>query len=63
MKLWQLTLLSIFITAPVWGGVKAYFNHNPKTSYTDPYRNISRPGDDLEQIVLGEIAKAKKTIF
>lgn len=63
MKTWQLTLLSIFLTAPVWGSVNAYFNHNPKASYTDPYRNITRQGDDLENVLLTEIAKAKKTIF
>jgi phosphatidylserine/phosphatidylglycerophosphate/cardiolipin synthase-like enzyme len=53
----------MFITAPVWGSVKSYFNHNPNASYTDPYRNITRQGDDLEQVLLKEIAKAKKTIF
>jgi phosphatidylserine/phosphatidylglycerophosphate/cardiolipin synthase-like enzyme len=63
MKLWQLTLLSIFITLPALGSVTAYFNHNPKASYTDPYRQITRPGDDLEQVLLTEVAKAKKTIF
>lgn len=63
MTLWQLSLLSLFITAPVWGSVKAYFNHNPKTSYTDSYRGVTRPGDDLEQVLLKEISKAKKTIF
>lgn len=63
MKTWQLTLLSIFITAPVWGSVTAYFNQNQRSSYTDPYRNITRPGDNLELVLLTEVAKAKKTIF
>ena len=52
MKIWQLTLLSFFITAPAWATVKAYFNQNPQASYTDPYRGITRPGDNLEQILL-----------
>jgi phosphatidylserine/phosphatidylglycerophosphate/cardiolipin synthase-like enzyme len=63
MKSWQLTLVSIFITFPAWASVTAYFNHNSSSSYTDPYRKISRPGDDLEQVLLKEVAKAKKTIF
>jgi len=64
MKLCQLTLLCfLFTTAPVWGSVKAYFNQNPRTSYVDPYRSISRQGDNLEQVLLSEIDKAKKTIF
>ena len=63
MKIWQLTLLSFFITAPAWATVKAYFNQNPQASYTDPYRGITRQGDNLEQILLTEISKAKKTIF
>jgi len=63
MKLWQVTLLSIFISAPVLGSVKAYFNQNPKSSYTDPYRHVSRQGDNLEAVLLAEIATAKKSIF
>ena len=63
MKLWQLTLLSVLITSQGWGSVKAYFNHNPKASYVDPYRNISRSGDNLEGVILENIEKAKKTIF
>lgn len=63
MKIWQATLLTIFISAPVLGSVKAYFNQNPKASYTDPYRKISRTGDNLEEVLLNEIANAKKSIF
>ena len=63
MKLWQLGLVSLIITSQSWGSVKAYFNHNPNSSYTDPYRNISRQGDNLEQVLLEGISKAKKSIF
>lgn len=63
MKLWHLTLLGIFLSAPVLASVKSYFNYNPQTSYTDPYRNITRQGDNLEQVLITEISKAKKTIF
>lgn len=63
MKLWQLTLLTFFLSTSASAGVKAYFNHNPNSSYTDPYRNISRKGDDLEKVILENISKAKKSIF
>ncbi len=63
MRLWQLTLLSVFITTPVLASVKAYFNHNPRTSYAEPYRNVTRSGDNLEQVLINEINLAKKTIF
>ena len=63
MKLWQLTLLSVFITSSAWGSVKAFFNHGTSTSYTDPYRSITRNGDNLEQLLLDNISSAKKTIF
>lgn len=63
MKLKHLTLLSLLITTQSWGSVKAYFNYNPAASYTDPYRKISRQGDNLEQVILAQIAGAKKSIF
>lgn len=56
-------LLSVFFTTSAFGSVAAYFNHNPRASYTDPYRGISRPGDNLEQVILSEIQKAKKSIY
>jgi phosphatidylserine/phosphatidylglycerophosphate/cardiolipin synthase-like enzyme len=43
--------------------VKAFFNHNSSSSYTDPYRKISRSGDNLEAVVLNEIKNARKSIF
>lgn len=63
MKLCHLTLLGLLISSSAMATVKAYFNQNPKSEYTDPYRNISRHGDNLEQLLLDQIAKAKKTIF
>lgn len=63
MKYWPLIILSSLITTTAFGNVSAYFNHNPKASYTDPYRNISRPGDNLESVLLKEIQLAKKTIY
>lgn len=63
MKLWQLALLSVFITIQGWGSVKAYFNYNSSSTYTDPYRKISRPGDNLEQVILDQINTAKKSVY
>ncbi|MGF1589230.1 MAG: phospholipase D-like domain-containing protein [Pleurocapsa sp.] len=43
--------------------VQVYFNHRDKTQiYRDPYRNIERQGDDLESVIIQEIAAAKSTI-
>lgn len=63
MKVWQIALVSLLITTQSWGSVKAYFNQNPRTSYSEPYRNVTRPGDNLEAVLLDQIANAKKTIF
>ncbi len=42
--------------------IKAYFNHNQAATYTDPYRKITRRGDDLEQLILDNINQAKSSI-
>lgn len=63
MKVWHLTLLSVLITTQSWGSVKVYFNNNPRTFYNEPYRKISRAGDNLEQVMIDQISKAKKTVF
>lgn len=44
--------------------IQAYFNHrasHPQT-YTEPYRKIERTGDNLESLIIEEIAAAKYTI-
>jgi phosphatidylserine/phosphatidylglycerophosphate/cardiolipin synthase-like enzyme len=43
--------------------ISTFFNQNEKMQYTEPYRKILRRGDNLEHVLLDEIAKAKKTIF
>lgn len=43
--------------------VRAYFNHNQSAQYIEPYRNVTRSGDNLEQVILDEIKTAKKTIY
>ena len=44
--------------------IQAYFNHREtgKKTYTDIYRKIKRGGDDLEAIIIKEIATANSTI-
>ncbi len=42
--------------------IKVYFNQNQAASYTDPYRKITRPGDDLEQFIIDNINQAKSSI-
>jgi phosphatidylserine/phosphatidylglycerophosphate/cardiolipin synthase-like enzyme len=63
MNYWRLLVLLSFFTTSAFANVSAYFNHNPKANYTDPYRGISRRGDNLEEVILAEIRGAKKSIY
>ncbi|MBW4551710.1 MAG: helix-hairpin-helix domain-containing protein [Aphanocapsa sp. GSE-SYN-MK-11-07L] len=47
---------------PQYPLIQVYMNHRQSQSYTDPYRQISRPGDNLEQIMLDAIRQAKVSI-
>lgn len=42
--------------------VQVYFNHEPSSEYTEPYRHQTRSGDDLEKQIIDAIASAKFTI-
>ena len=44
--------------------VRVYMNYNPAqgADYTDPYRQISRPGDDLEQVIIDAIRRAQTSV-
>lgn len=42
--------------------IRAYFNHNESTSYTEPYRGITRSGDNLEQIIVDTIQSARSSL-
>ncbi len=42
--------------------VEAYFNQAEETEYTEPYRHVTRPGDDLEQLIVEAIASATITV-
>lgn len=59
-----LILLTFFMCmANGQASVKAYFNQNQSAQYTDPYRNISRSGDNLEQVIINQIGTAKKSVY
>lgn len=57
------SLLGLLISNLSLASVTAYFNQNKNSSYIDPYRQIHRQGDNLEDIILKEIDKAKVSIF
>lgn len=42
--------------------IQVYMNQNLATSYTEPYRRQTRPGDDLEQILVDQIQAAQSSI-
>jgi competence ComEA-like helix-hairpin-helix protein len=42
--------------------IQVYMNQNPAMSYRDPYRQILRPGDDLEQIIVEQILAARSSV-
>lgn len=41
---------------------QVYFNHSQTSSYVEPYRQIKRSGDNLEQILIYNINRAKKSV-
>lgn len=42
--------------------IEVYFNHSPANVYTEPYRQKTRLGDNLEQIIIDQINQAKYSI-
>ena len=42
--------------------IQVYTNHNPASSYTEPYRKQTRAGDDLEQKIVEAISSAHSSI-
>lgn len=59
----MLVLIFLSFSTIAQANIKAYFNHNPGAQYTDPYRNITRSGDNLEQVILDQIKSAKKSVY
>ncbi|WP_404789332.1 DUF655 domain-containing protein [Altericista sp. CCNU0014] len=42
--------------------IQVYTNHNPLNRYAEPYRNQTRLGDNLEQIIVDRIQSARSTV-
>ncbi len=42
--------------------LQVYFNQSLTSSYTEPYRQQTRPGDDLERLIVEAIATASMTV-
>ncbi len=42
--------------------IQAYFNQSQASVYTDPYRQITRYGDDLEQVIIDAIHSAQTSV-
>ncbi len=42
--------------------VQVFFNHSEAAVYTDPYRHITRHGDDLEAVLIATIEQANTSI-
>ncbi|MES2527537.1 MAG: phospholipase D-like domain-containing protein [Bdellovibrionota bacterium] len=62
MKYLCSTLITFLIVQNAFA-LEAYFNHNARSQYKDPYRGITRRGDDLEAVILKKISTAKKSVF
>lgn len=41
---------------------QVYFNHSQASDYKEPYRQLTRPGDDLEQLIVDTITAAQSTV-
>lgn len=63
LRYWALILFTLTTLNTGLASVRSYFNHNAGSSYTDPYRNISRLGDNLEAIIINEINQARRSVF
>ncbi|MEG4171164.1 MULTISPECIES: phospholipase D-like domain-containing protein [unclassified Microcoleus] len=42
--------------------LQVYFNQSQTSSYTEPYRQITRPGHDLEQLMVYSINSARESV-
>lgn len=56
-------ILGLVFSTLAQAQIKSYFNHNSESSYREPYRSITRSGDNLEQVVITEINKARKSVY
>lgn len=42
--------------------IEVYFNQSQSSEYTEPYRQVSRSGDDLERVIVDAINNARSTV-
>ncbi len=42
--------------------IKVHTNHDPAWTYTEPYRDLTRPGENLEQIMIDGVQSAQYSI-
>jgi len=55
------TLVTLF-TLQGLAKTQVFFNHDDRVSYLDPYRQITRPGHNFEQVVINFIETAEESI-
>lgn len=52
----------IISALPQHSNIQVFFNHNQASRYTDPYRNISRLGDNLERLLIDNVNQSKVSL-
>jgi phosphatidylserine/phosphatidylglycerophosphate/cardiolipin synthase-like enzyme len=55
--------LSLGVPSAYSSSLQVSFNYNPQSSYTEPYRNVSRSGDDLEAVLISKVRSAKSSLL
>mgnify|MGYP001794007772 CR=1 FL=1 len=67
-SLWRLTHLKPDSLSPLVEPlpqdptIQAFFNHSEASVYTDPYRQITRHGDNLEQVIVSAIEQSTTSV-
>lgn len=54
--------LELLPALPQHPQIKVYMNQSGANSYTDPYRNQTRLGDNFEQVIIDAIKSAKRSV-
>ncbi|MGD1897011.1 MAG: phosphatidylserine/phosphatidylglycerophosphate/cardiolipin synthase family protein [Phormidesmis sp.] len=58
----QATLQPLVAPLPQDSAIQVFFNQSEANVYTEPYRQITRHGDNLEQVLIDSIMEATKTV-
>jgi phosphatidylserine/phosphatidylglycerophosphate/cardiolipin synthase-like enzyme len=59
----SLAIVLLTVSTVAYGNVRSFFNHNQYSSYVDPYRGISRSGDNLEEVMIKHINSARRSVY